>query len=67
MEVVQQILAESVSGGFWKFVGYWVLIALPFKLVGSIVKAIFNHLTIRKNGYPPEHCNASGDFLTKDK
>lgn len=28
MEVIHQIIIEALSGGFWNFVGYWLLIAL---------------------------------------
>lgn len=66
MELIQTIIQESVSGGFWRFVGHWVMIALimgiPVSLVKFIINRILRHWSIRKHGYPPTHCDADGDF-----
>jgi len=69
METIQQILADSVRDGFWKFIGYWILIALilvtPSQLIIIIINRFLRHWNIRKHGYPPEHCDADGDFKNK--
>ena len=71
METIHEIIKESVSGGFWKFVGYWIMIAvmlsIPAKVVAFAINRSLRHWTIRKNGYPPSHCDADGDFKDEDK
>jgi Na+/serine symporter len=66
METIHEIIKESVSGGFWKFVGYWIMItvilAIPAKLIAFAINSPLRHWTIRKHGYPPAHCDADGDF-----
>ena len=46
MEIIHQILQESVNGGFWKFVGYWILISLilgiPAKVLIHLIENVFN-------------------------
>jgi len=71
METIHQILIESVSGGFFKFVGYCIMTGLflsalliPFKMIMFLVNRPLRHYTLRKNGYPPTHCDADGDFKT---
>ena len=70
MEIIHKILMESVSGGFWHFVGYWMILALilgiPSKLIIILINRPLRHWNIRKHGYPPEHCDADGDFKKKE-
>jgi len=70
VEIIHQIIAESVSGGVFNFIGYWLMITIfigvPAKLIGFIINRILRHWTIRKHGYPPPHCDADGDFKEKD-
>lgn len=71
METIHEIIRESVSGGFWTFIGYWIMIALILGIPASIIKYAINrplrHWNIRKHGYPPEHCDADGDFEKEDE
>jgi hypothetical protein len=66
MEQIHQIISESVSGGFWKFCGYWIMIVVIFGIPAKVIMFIINrplrHYTLRKLGYPPIHCDADGDF-----
>ena len=66
METIHQIIIESVSGGFWHFIGYWIIIFLfigiPAKLIAFAINRPLRHWTIRKHGYPPSHCDVDGDF-----
>ena len=70
METLHQILIESVSGGFWKFIGYYCIIflfmALPIKVLYILINRPLRHWNIRKHGYPPAHCDADGDFKKKE-
>ena len=66
MEIIHQIIVESVSSNLWKFIGYWIMIVLifgiPAKVMIFTINRLLRHWTIIKNGYPPNHCNADGDF-----
>ena len=70
LEIIERIIAESVSGGFWKFIGYWIMITLilgiPAKVIVVAINRPLRHMNIRKHGYPPKHCDADGDFKTKE-
>ena len=70
MEVLSEILRESVSGGLEKFIGYFLIIGLilgvPAKLVFLLVVMPLRHMNIRKHGYPPAHCDADGDPVYDD-
>lgn len=70
MEYIIEILKESVNGGFWHFVGYWIMVTLilvvPAKLIAFAINRLLRHWSIRKHGYPPSHCDADGDFKNKD-
>lgn len=47
---------------FWHFVGSMLLLSLLLSGVISMWKTFWRHLTIKKHGYPPTHCDADGDF-----
>ena len=71
METVQQILLDSVSGGFWVFIGYYFIITtvlvIPANLIIIAINRPLRHRNIRKHGYPPQHCDADGDFKKNKK
>lgn len=70
METIHEIIKESVSGGFWKFIGYWiiitVIISIPANLIRFAINRPLRHWNIRKHGYPPPHCDADGDFKQEE-
>ena len=37
MEIIKEILSESVSGGFWKFIGYYLMIALILGIPSQVI------------------------------
>ena len=39
------------------------VVSIPFKIVNRIIRG----MNIRKNGWPPVHCDADGDFKTDDR
>lgn len=50
----------------------WLTFFLAFVLSEAVVRIAVNlpnrilrHWNIRKHGYPPEHCDADGDFAKK--
>ena len=73
MEIIHQILIESVSGGVETFLAYWLLIGTAMLVVAQGVEGFYSFIlefcnrfwrywNIRKHGYPPKHCDADGDF-----
>jgi len=70
METIKEIIVESVSGGLFRFLGYWLMVFIfinsPIRLIEFLVNRPLRHWTIRKHGYPPAHCDADGDFKTED-
>lgn len=70
METIHQIIIDSVSGGFWRFIGYWILLgmimAIPARVIIIAINRPLRHWNIRKHGYPPSHCDADGDFKKDD-
>ena len=51
----------------------WITFFLAY-IAASLIKTIFaycinrplQHMNIRKHGWPPEHCDADGDFTSKE-
>jgi len=66
MELIHEIIKESVSGGFWNFLGYWIMVFVflqaPIRLIMFLINRPLRHYNINKHGYPPKHCDADGDF-----
>jgi len=50
-------LFEIIFRSFWTFAGSFLILLA----IGEIFRKFFNMLSIRKNGYPPSHCDADGD------
>ena len=69
MEFIYKITFLSVNGGFWQFVGCWVMVGLilgiPSRLIFVLMNRIYRHRNIRKHGWPPSHCDGDGDFPSK--
>lgn len=51
---------------FWVFVGHFLVLAMASTLVQFMWNTFWRHWNIRKHGYPPIHCDADGDFKTKE-
>lgn len=66
MEILQEILRESVSGGFWHFVGYFLIIGIPIRFLKFLISKPFRHVILSKHGYPPKNCNVDGKSFDKD-
>jgi Na+/serine symporter len=66
-----KLIENSVNGGFWQFLGYWIMIfmflVIPAKLIIILVNRSLRHWNIRKYGYPPSHCDADGDFKNESE
>jgi hypothetical protein len=55
-------MIEVAFSGFWPFVGVVILLAMLINLVFMLWNRLMRHLSIRKHGWPPPHCDADGDF-----
>lgn len=70
MEIILKLINDSVSGGFWRFMGFWIMVTvilgIPAKLIVVLINRPLRHWNIRKHGYPPTHCDADGDFRDTD-
>lgn len=52
---------------FWDFASeHWFVALLMVWSAAGVIRFAINrplrHMTIRKHGYPPPHCDADGDF-----
>lgn len=61
-------ILEYVLGGFWRFIGAMILLAMllslcvvPFNFMFRLWNRFMRHLNIRRAGWPPPHCDADGD------
>jgi hypothetical protein len=70
LEFIITLCNEAVSQGFFYFLGYFlvmlIIINIPIRILTLLLRFFINrplrHWNIRKHGYPPEHCDADGDF-----
>lgn len=60
-------LFELATKSMGHFLAIAILIWMPFYVVYSIYKKAEQAKTIRKVGYPPPHCDASGEFKKEVK
>lgn len=58
---------EFMFSGFWVFLGHWILILIFWNFIFRIHNRTLRYWNIRKYGYPPEHCDADGDFKKEDE
>jgi len=59
-----EILKFALSN-FWVFVGFISILSTILYFPMFVINRILRHRNIRKWGYPPEHCDADGDFKTE--
>jgi len=53
-----------IFSDFWIFVGNMLLIFGLLELLFRVYNRALRHRHVMKYGYPPEHCDADGDFPT---
>ena len=51
----------------WHFLGCCILINIFLGYTFLLWNRFWRHMSIRKNGYPPIHCDADGDFKEEEK
>jgi hypothetical protein len=53
---------EFLLSNFWIWLGFILIMGSIFNFLLRLVNRIMRHSNIRKHGYPPQHCDADGDF-----
>ena len=53
---------EFIFKSFWHFIGSLIFISLFLQFAFLFWNRFLRHFNIRKHGYPPEWCDADGDF-----
>ena len=54
---------KYVFGSFWMWLGFVIIVGMVLNFIFRSFNRTLRHRSIMKHGYPPEHCNADGDFL----
>lgn len=62
MEILQFIFSS-----FWHFAGTCVILSGAANFIFAMWKRFLRHLDIKKNGWPPDHCDADGDFIIEEQ
>jgi len=61
MEIIKFILSN-----FWPFIGSVILISIIPYFIYKFYSRDLRHRILMKYGYPPEHCDADGNFKEKE-
>jgi hypothetical protein len=56
-----------ILSGFWVFIGFIIIMYGILDFIFKMWNRYWRHKNIRIHGYPPEHCDADGDFLIENK
>jgi len=51
-----------IFGDFWRFIGFVMIIEIIFQIPYKLIRRYLRHLDISKNGWPPKHIDADGEF-----
>jgi hypothetical protein len=60
-------LVRFIFSNFWVWLGAALLLALPFETIVKIVRLLVRRANIEKQGWPPAHLDADGDFKNQEK
>ena len=61
------VYLEFIFIDFWHFLGILILLSTVLKFFSFLWNRFWRHLSIRRHGYPPAHCDADGDFFKKEE
>jgi len=53
---------KFIFSSFWVFVGFWLIMIIPFVSIISILNDFHARKNIRDHGWPPKHCNSTGEL-----
>ena len=62
MEIIKLIFSN-----FWIWIGFVLILSGVGTFIFRVYNRALRHRNIMKHGYPPEHCDADGDFQEKEK
>jgi hypothetical protein len=54
---------DLIFSGFFHFIGGVIILGMILKFLAFIWNRFWRHWVLRKHGYPPEYCDADGDFM----
>jgi hypothetical protein len=57
-------LLKFVLSDIGIFFGFLIILAALSNFIAKMYALTLRYFTIRRNGYPPEHCDADGDFTS---
>ena len=53
---------KFVFSNFWMWLGFIIVLGTILNFIFKVYNRGLRHRNIMKYGYPPEHCDADGDF-----
>lgn len=53
---------KYVFSNFWMWLGFVIVFGMILNFIFRVYNRALRHRNIMKQGYPPEHCDADGDF-----
>ena len=53
---------KFVFSNFWMWLGFVIVVGQLLNFIFRMYNRSLRHRNIMKYGYPPEHCDADGDF-----
>jgi len=53
---------KYIFGNFWMWLGFTIIIVQFLTFFFKMYNRTLRHRNIMKYGYPPEHCDAYGEF-----
>jgi len=62
MEIIKLIFSN-----FWIWIGFVLILSGVGTFIFRVYNRALRHRNIMKHGYPPEHCDADGDFPEEEK
>jgi len=60
-------LINFIFKSFWTYFGFAILLGMVLNFLLQLWNRFWRHKNIRKHGYPPQHCDADGDFESNIK
>lgn len=60
---IYEFMSDSPALTFFLVVGVGIILESVFRYC---IDRPLRHMSIRKHGYPPAHCDVDGDFKSKD-
>ena len=53
---------KFVFSNFWMWLGFVIIVGMVLNFIFKVYNRGLRHRNIMKHGYPPEHCDADGDY-----